>query len=170
MKKLRWSSARHVSGTSRWARRTRHLVLASSAPSRTDGESGNDSDRSVLLEAWLNQRTDWTKSVFTMASAAVALTVTALLAKDNGLLPVTMTFMVLSCLCFVASTVACLSAFLESANALGDLLNPDAKSQRRSFDEKPEDALKRLESIQRGGFQFGIGLLVISALAQVGFR
>lgn len=156
---------------SRWARRTRHCTPPPASASLPDQAKTADSEKdAVLLEAWLNQRTEWSKSLFTIASAAVALIVTALLGKDNGLQPHTLAFLVLSGLCFVASTLACVAAFDASADAIKEVLNPSEAESRPKHAEPPEDALKRLASIQRGGFQFGILLLIVAAFLQVAIK
>jgi len=122
----------------------------------------------VLLEAWIAQRTEWTKSVFAMSSAAVALLAAALLSQGaQDLLPFTKTVLVLSSVSFGVAAAACLGAFKQSAKALEQHM---AAKLDKEAAEATETELKRIESLQLHGFAFGLGLLFIAAFLEHALR
>jgi hypothetical protein len=110
----------------------------------------------------LLQRTEWTKSMFAIASAAVALTVTALIAREQNLSPGSLVFMVLACGGFSICAVSCIAALRQSAAALESYLK--SVSHATDDDEAVDAELRRLASLQRGGFEWGIGSLLVSTV------
>jgi hypothetical protein len=118
----------------------------------------------VLLEAWIGQRTEWTKSVFAMSSAAVGLMVTALLNRDAlALLPMTKAMLFLGGISFGIAASTCLSAFITSADAVEQAML--GRPLRAA-----EAELGRLEAWQRHGFLYGLGFLLLAALLEHSLR
>jgi hypothetical protein len=92
-----------------------------------------------------------------------------MLSKEGGLLPTTYAFLSVAGICFIASTLASVSAFDKSAEVLGVLLKTQDEEDA-TMASKTEEVLKRLATVQRAGFEFGLLLLGVAAFAQVAFR
>lgn len=122
----------------------------------------------VLLEAWIAQRTEWTKSVFAISSAAVGILAAALLNKDAlTLQPLTKLCLGIGTIAFIIAVTACLQAFLVSADSLKRYVSPDPKVPGP---EALEPELNRIESLQHHGFVFGILLLACAAFFEHAVR
>ncbi len=105
----------------------------------------------------MGQRTEWTKSVFAMSSAAVGLLVTALLTRDAvSFGPMTKCMLFTGGLSFGLAATTCLSALMKSAKALEHALNGQSLGSL-------EDELNNLESQQHHGFLFGLVFLGLAA-------
>ncbi len=118
------------------------------------------SQQSVLLQAWMGQRTEWTKFVFAMSSSAVGLIAVALLNKSAvELLPLTKVLLFIGGIAFACGAVTCLSALKKSADALELVMS------NRPLDALDKE-LMRLESWQHHSFVYGVCLLLLSAFFQ----
>lgn len=119
-------------------------------------------DRAVLLEAWLDQATEWTKSIFTMSSAAIGLIITGVFAAPSPLKPVTLIFLAVSIICFAVATISCVSAFTAGTSAIRGLLKNDGPLHAAA-----ERDLARLKPVQYDFFCFGLLLLLVAAFIHV---
>jgi hypothetical protein len=122
-----------------------------------DTGAGRDPDP-VLLQGWLDQATEWSKSIFTMSSVAIGLIVTGVFTAPARPNPVTLIFLSLAATAFAVATISCVTAFSAGADVIYGLMMDDSDQV-----EKSEKILARLKPVQQDFFVGGLVLLLVAA-------
>jgi hypothetical protein len=122
-----------------------------------------DPDRSAILTALFNQKTEWTKSLFSLSAAGLALCVSTVVAKAQDLPVGSSLFLLAASLAFLLCAWSCISAFDKSGQLLEVLLaTPTAEPLPRDGVAVANN-LATLKTRQLRGFDAGLVLLMCCA-------
>lgn len=126
----------------------------------TEASSVDPAVKNLLIQTWLQQRTEWSKAIFTMSSAAIGLVFAGLLSGARDLSPLVVVFALAGLLGFAVAAVSSLMAFRRSAELVHALAHgkPSCTS---------ELTLKRLENIQKASFYLGVVFIALAPTTHV---
>ncbi|MEK8026547.1 hypothetical protein [Pseudaquabacterium rugosum] len=89
----------------------------------------------VLIEAWIEQKTEWTKSIFSLSSAGLGLIATFAASEEFAeKLWLIKVLAVIAGVSFAVSAAACLVAFQKSAESISINIEKHAEKRNRDAD------------------------------------
>jgi hypothetical protein len=118
----------------------------------------SESEKDELRAAWRDLRAEWTRTLFSIASAGVGFSAGVIFAADDSLSPHVRTLLLAAAVVFIALSWLCLCAFERSS----DLVLYVARTKERLATKASLD-LTRIQQWQKGLLMLGAATLCLAA-------